>query len=99
MDDEQIQNLIQCQKFIMGSREDRDPDILPFENNVRAKSVRPNQRCYSLALTVEQPRGTGAPVASGKVRDGGLDEHQKGRKELIRVRIPASVPEMSSLQT
>lgn len=70
----------------MGTREKRNPNCLPFEEDpVHAKPVRPNQRCYSLALTVEHPRGTGAPAASGKVMAGGLDEHQRGRKDLIQV--------------
>ena len=71
---------------VMGTRESRTGDLIAFERHKRAKALRTGERCYSLALTVEAQRLTGAPVASVKMsNDMVMDEHQHIRKELISV--------------
>lgn len=74
------------QDKILGPREDRDSNTLPFEKHWRATKVQDTKRCYSLSMTVEAPKRTGAPVVSGRMNSSmELDEHQVVRKELIEV--------------
>ena len=86
MDKEMVDRLHKIRQRIMGGRHGRKPRELPFENHHRAVKVRGGDRCYSLALTVEGPRNTGAPVSSSRMDNSMvLDEHQLMQKELVNV--------------
>ena len=75
------------QNKIMGARNMRNSAELPFEKHWCATKVKDTKRCYTLALTVEAPRKTGAPVASSRMDNTMvLDDHQALVKELVEVR-------------
>lgn len=70
---------------ILGSREERTPEKIKFENDPRVKKVKPPGRCYGIGEMVKQPCATEAPPAAAKVYEGQLDEHQRSQKELLKV--------------
>lgn len=85
--DDQRAALSDLQHRIIGERDTRDATKTPFEDDPRAQTLKSGQRCFSLSLTVETPRQTGAPAASSKMEfeDDELDDHQQLRKDLVRV--------------
>lgn len=83
---EMRERLQSVQDKILGPRDGRDSTSLPFEQHWRASKVQDTKRCYSLSMTVEAPKRTGAPVVSGRMDDSmELDEHQVVTKDLIEV--------------
>ena len=97
-DETHIEQLMKVQRMIMGTRRDCNIAKLPFEDHPGAKSVRNTRRCYSLAMAVEAPRQTGAPVVSARMSRTTmeLDEHQNQQKELIEVSLSFSSCQHSS---
>ena len=72
---------------ITGDQDTRDADNLPFEQDPDNKPIRDGERCYGLALTIEQQRKSGAPIVTAKVPPSGeLTDNLRQRKLIITVR-------------
>ena len=83
--------LDEVREMLMGDQDSRDSERLPFEQHPDAIPIREEARCYGLALTIEQQRKSGAPVAASKVPPSKeMNEHLTIRKDLITVR--GSIP-------
>ena len=71
---------------VLGSRDERTPEKIFFEQDPHVKKVKPPGRCYGIGEMVEQPCATEAPPAASKVYDGELNKHQLMQKRLLEVR-------------
>ena len=83
---DRLNQLDRARHEVLGSRDERTPEKIFFEQDPCVKKVKPPGRCYGIGEMVEQPCATEAPPAASKVYDGELNEHQLMQKSLLEVR-------------
>ena len=71
---------------ILGPAELRTAKSTAYERAPFVREVMQDGRCFSIADTVERPRGTDAPAAASKIFDDQPTEMHNHQAHLLRVR-------------
>ncbi len=70
---------------ILGPADLRTKEAVAYERAPFVKEVTQDGRCYSIANTVERPRGTDAPAAALKIFEGEPTEMHRHQAKLLQV--------------